>query len=176
VNPRGKERVIDGEVVDARLEATRLLEAARLDAAALHTSAEAAGFEAGRQAGLASVTEAAVAGVAGAARRLANAEADLVHLAVAIAEKIVRRQLTLTPETVADIAADALTWARRRHEVTVRVHPDDVAFVTERLPGVKVTEDDALARGGCVVDTEVGRIDGRLESQLAAIERGLLGS
>lgn len=173
MNPRGKERVIDGEVVDARLEAVRILEAARLEVAALRSAAEADGFERGRQAGLAAVTESEVARAAQAARRITSGEAELVRLAVAIAEKIVRRQLTLTPAAVADIAADCLTWARGRSSVTVRVHPDDVELVTERLPGVTVRADDSIARGGCTLDTEVGRVDGRLESQLAAIARGL---
>jgi flagellar biosynthesis/type III secretory pathway protein FliH len=175
VNPLIKARVIDGELVDARLEAARILEAARLDAAALRTAAEAAGFELGQKIALAAVTESEVARAAQAARRLDDAEAELIELAVAIAEKIVRRQLTLTPATVADIAAECLTSARKRRSVTVRVHPDDLELVGARLPGVAVRGDESVSRGGCLVDTEIGRIDGRLDSQLAAIARGLAG-
>jgi len=175
VSVRGKERVIDGDVYDAGVEAARILEAARLEATELRAAAEVAGFEAGQQAGLAAVSESEIARAAEAARRVTDHKDELVKLAVAIAEKIVRRQLTLTPEAVAEVAADALALARGKRDVTVRVHPEDVDWVARRLPGVIIRGDEAVTRGGCVVDTDVGRVDGRLESQLAAIERGLRG-
>jgi len=37
---------------------------------------------------------------------------------------------------------------------------------------VKLVEDPLIARGGCIIETESGTIDARIEEQLREIERG----
>jgi flagellar biosynthesis/type III secretory pathway protein FliH len=66
----------------------------------------------------------------------------------------------------------------------VRVHPDDVAAVTVRRDALAarapagaaldIVADEAVGRHGCVIETALGRVDARLETQLAALERALL--
>src|SRR6185295_10129656 len=103
-------RILKGEAFDAREEAPRIREDARRE-----------GFEEGRQAGLASVTEMLLR----AQQRVAGSEHELYALAVRIAEKILRAELTLRPEAIVDLVKAAMVDARRRKQVTVRVHPDD---------------------------------------------------
>ena len=102
-----------------------------------------------------------------------------------MAEQIVGRAVTLAPEVMADIAGAALEACRPRGDwVRVRVHPDDAAAVTARrdaLAGRAPRRVDAgasspttaVGRHGCVIETAVGRVDARLETQLAALERAL---
>lgn len=168
------ERVVPGEVFDAQRDAPRIREEARRE-----------GFEVGRQEGLAAVTELLARARAAATRREEEAEPELRRLAVAIAEKILGRELALSSEAVVDVVRTALRAARARREITIRVHPDDVSAVLaarERLArelarpaDLAVIADGEVGRGGCVIDTEVGAIDARLEVQLAAIERALVG-
>lgn len=165
--------VIDGEVFDARQEAKRILDAARAEAERIRDDARREGLEAGRQEGLAAVTEKLLRAAADAERRAAAGEDVLVRLAVRIAEKILRRQLDLAPEAVRDVARAALAAARARADLRLHVHPDDAALVAPL--GVTVVADGTVARGGCVVETDLGRFDARLETQLAAIERALAG-
>jgi flagellar biosynthesis/type III secretory pathway protein FliH len=40
---------------------------------------------------------------------------------------------------------------------------------------VRVVDDPAIGRHGCVVETAVGRLDARLQTQLDALERALRG-
>src|SRR6266571_956785 len=122
--------IIEGEVFDARQEAKRILDAARVEAERIREEARREGLDAGREEGLAAVTETLLRAAADAERRAAADEDVLIRLAVRIAEKILRRQLDLTPEAVRDVARGALAAARAREKLTLHVHPDDAALVT----------------------------------------------
>jgi len=75
---------------------------------------------------------------------------------------------------------------RTQTEVTVRVAPDMVAAVKERIgsitadyPTVKlvnVQPDERLAGAACVVETEAGMVEASIEGQLAAIEKSIRAS
>jgi type III secretion protein L len=189
--PRGTSgAVIPAEVHDAHREAERLKAEARAEAARIVAGAAAAreaarreGQAAGREEGLAEVTGLLVRARATAAAARAEAAADLRTLAVRIAEKVVGRALAAGPELAADYCAAALAAARHQREITLRVHPDDLAAVEAarpqlrallaRAPDLAVRADASVARGGCLVETEAGVIDARLETQLDAIERAL---
>jgi flagellar biosynthesis/type III secretory pathway protein FliH len=112
----------------------------------------------------------------------ADARDDLVRLAVRIAERILGRELQLSPDAVADVAAAALAEAPGARRLLVRAHPDDLPALErarERLAAavpdgeLAFGGDPAIARGGCVIDAGGGEIDARLATQLAALERAL---
>ena len=165
----GGERVVPAEVASARTRAAAIVAGAE----AAREAARREGFEAGRQEGLAQVTELLARARAATSEQTAAAENDLRTLAVRIAEKILARELALAPGAVVDIVRAALAAAANRTPLVVRVHPDDVEIVRAARPELTVHAEPAVARGGCLVDTEVGTIDARLDVQLAAIERAL---
>jgi flagellar biosynthesis/type III secretory pathway protein FliH len=165
----GGERVVPAEVVDARTRAAAIVASAE----AAREAARREGVEAGRQEGLAQVTELLERARAAASAHADAAEGDLRTLAVRIAEKILARELALSPAAVVDVVRAALAAAAHRTPLVVRVHPDDVAAVRAARPELDVHADPSIGRGGCLVDTEVGTIDARLDVQLAAIERAL---
>jgi len=189
--PRGSSgAVIPAEVHDAHREAQRLIAEARAEAARVVADADAAreaarreGRERGREEAFAEVTALLVRARTLAAAARTAAAADLRTLAVRIAEKVLGRALQAAPELAGDLCAAALEAARHQREITLRVHPDDLAAVAAarprlqdllvRAPDLALRADPAVGRGGCVVETEVGVIDARLETQLAAIERAL---
>jgi flagellar biosynthesis/type III secretory pathway protein FliH len=113
---------------------------------------------------------------------LRDAEREVVALAVAVARKILGRELAASPGAVVDLAAAAVAEARGRREVVLRVSPADadairrdeekLAAVLHRAP-LEIREDPAVAPGGAIVDTEAGRIDAGIESQLAAVARAV---
>jgi flagellar biosynthesis/type III secretory pathway protein FliH len=167
---------------DARVEAERILAEAHREADRLRAQAVAEG----RERGLAAVTELLTAARAASVRAQQGAEADLRTLAVRIAERILGREISLSPQAVVDIAAEALSYAGSPKEVLLRVHPDDLEALSRGRPrllercaraqAVQFRADPAVGRGGCIVETELGTVDARLPLQLAAIERALLGS
>ncbi|MBZ5591184.1 MAG: flagellar assembly protein FliH [Acidobacteriia bacterium] len=108
-----------------------------------------------------------------------QAERDVVRLAVAIARRVVRRELTIDPQAVAGLAKAALEQLAAEERIRVRVHPEDEAAVrsslaqTRRADAIEVTGDAALERGSAVFETGRGNLDASAETQLAEIERGL---
>ncbi len=173
---------IDPHPFDPKAEAERILEAARHEAERLRTQAVAEG----RERGLAAVTELLTAARATSARNQKSGQQDLRLLAVRIAERILERELQLSPDTVVDIAAAALSQAGSPHDVLLRIHPDDLKALERGRPRllqrcaqaevVHLRADAAVARGGCIVETELGTVDARLPLQLDAIERALRSS
>ena len=106
-------------------------------------------------------------------------------LAVRIAERILGRELGQNPDAVVDIVSEALSQAGAPREVVVRCHPDDLKALERGRPrliercrshqAVLFRADAIFARGGCIVETELGTVDARLPTQLEAIERALRG-
>lgn len=154
----GGARVLAAPSVDAHREADEI-----------RSRAERAGFEAG----LARTTESACRWQ----DFLGRSQNELRLLAVRIAEKIIGAELTVRPEIVDDICRRALTEAGQRHQVVVRVHPQDLALIDQTLRArATFVPDAAVSRGGCLVKTEAGVVDAQLSTQLRAIERALTES
>ena len=151
------------------------------EAAALFEAARRDGFAEGLAQAAGLVSEAR----AEAQRALDGVAPAAIALARKMAEKIVGRAVELDPDVVADIAAEALGTCRADvGAVRVRVHPDDLPAVearrdrlTSRLPAttIELVGDPAVGRHGCLIDTPRGRIDARLETQLAALEHAARG-
>lgn len=177
--PASGGRVIDGAVYDAKSEAAQIVTEAHAEAEAIRERAR----EEGRAEGRADVAALLVRARKQVERRIAASEQTICELAIKVAERIVRRQLDLAPELVVDIAKAALEDARGRHDFVLRVHPDDVAAVDADKPGllarlsvsakILIRADSTIARGGCVVESDIGTVDARLETQLRAIQRAL---
>ncbi len=134
----------------------------------------------------------AVAALEGAAERVDSLRRDaltaasetVVRLAVAMAEKIIGHSVKIDAAVVVESARRALALAAEREELTVRLHPDDLAVVEEnremcaddvRLSGaVRFEGDRRIRRGGCLVVTETGDVDARVEKQIEVMERALM--
>ncbi len=109
----------------------------------------------------------------------AEAESDLLKLAVAIARRVLHRELTLDPESIEGLIHVALEKLQARELSRVRVHPDQEAALRkclERFPNanrLELVADPSLHSGDVVFETAQGILDASIESQLQEIERGL---
>lgn len=108
-----------------------------------------------------------------------EAEADLVRLALEIARRVIRRELTADPEAITGLARTALERLRLQETVSVRMHPQFQEAVRQFLahaPGaahIEVIGDPTMDRGAIVFETARGRLDASAETQFREIERGL---
>jgi len=108
--------------------------------------------------------------------RLAHIEQQCATLVTAMVEKIIGVQLQQDDRLVVEVVRRALAEATGADQITVRVSPHDEELVraaqAELLAvlgatgGLQVVADDSISRGGCIVDTERGRFDARIETQL----------
>jgi flagellar biosynthesis/type III secretory pathway protein FliH len=101
-----------------------------------------------------------------------NSSENAAQLAIELASAILG-DLARQPSAAAFVAERA--WrASGASAATLRVHPDDVQAVSEALgPACTVVADASLKRGDCIVDTHWGRLDARLETQLAKFSEAL---
>ncbi|MEO8597985.1 MAG: FliH/SctL family protein [Candidatus Solibacter sp.] len=113
------------------------------------------------------------------ARLRAEAEADLVQLSLAIARRILRRELAMDPDALHGLILGALEKLAGQEISRVRVHPSHAAALTECLrqrsggAKVEILADSSRAIGEVVFETQRGNLDASVESQLQEIERGL---
>ncbi len=115
---------------------------------------------------------------------LAQAQSDVLKLAVAIAEIMVRKHLEADPDLPVRLLAEALGRVGRQ-TVTVKAHADVVARLEACRPlwmtqakalRVELVADPSLGPHDLRVEAEWGELDGRLESRwvrvLEALARG----
>jgi flagellar assembly protein FliH len=108
-----------------------------------------------------------------------QAESDLLSLALAIARRVIRRELATDPEAIAGVAKAALEKINARELTRVMLHPSHEHSVRSCLQklnvigNVEIISDAAMQPGDVVFETERGKLDASVETQLQEIERGL---
>ncbi|HEX4148315.1 MAG TPA: FliH/SctL family protein [Pirellulales bacterium] len=114
---------------------------------------------------------------------LAHWEQRAVHLAAAIAGRIVQRQVAADPGITVELVRAGLELARGTSEVRIVLHPEDVASLGDqverlvaefsRLGTPVIVGDERIARGGCRIETRHGAVDQQFAAQLDRIEAEL---
>ena len=106
-----------------------------------------------------------------------QAETDLVKLTIAIARRVLRRELSVDPDALQGIIAAALDRLQVRDISKVRLHPSQEGPVRRHLENAGVTAieivaDSSLAAGDLLFEASRGTFDASIDSQLREIERG----
>jgi flagellar assembly protein FliH len=128
---------------------------------------------------------AAAAAVEGHRQQLvAEAQADVIRLALAIASRITRWHGTHDPAVLQAICSDAIRLAVGKTDVRVAVHPSQRQTLEAIVPQLKlqfptmqhvqILDDPSLVPGGCRVGTAAGDIDADLQTQIDRIAAALL--
>jgi flagellar assembly protein FliH len=114
------------------------------------------------------------------ARLRTEAEVDVVRLSLAIARKILHREVRIDPGVALGLVKAAMETVGSREIQVIRTTPALAAALRNGLAatgvpeGVTVVEDASLESGGLVVQTSRGEVDASLEAQFEEISRGLL--
>ncbi|HVO19332.1 MAG TPA: FliH/SctL family protein [Anaeromyxobacter sp.] len=126
-----------------------------------------------------------VAGAVEALRREASrlaeaASADALELGFLVARRILEAELKTSPDALAALVRATLGRAGDARKVTVRLHPQDAEALAPALSTdglgvvaavVEVVPEPSLSPGDCVVDTDYGKLDGRLQTRLDELWR-----
>jgi flagellar assembly protein FliH len=186
---------------DARHQAEAILAEARARAERLRPEAHRAGLEAGRAEGLKSGLElgrtqafeqaradfavqhaSLAAALAEALARfeaqrrslLSQMERDVVALAGAIADRVIKRAVDVDPACVADNVREALQLIASRNRLEIRLHPQDLEqarrfaedlWPAQQFQAVGFVPDETVGRGGVLLRTAGGQVDATIETQ-----------
>jgi flagellar assembly protein FliH len=108
-----------------------------------------------------------------------EAERDVVGLSLAIARRVLRREVQVDREAVLGLVKAAFENTTLREVTEVRVHVDHVMKIREHLKSIgapeaiEVRADAGLEPGGVVVETKRGSLDASMETQLEEIGNGM---
>ena len=108
-----------------------------------------------------------------------EAEEDTVKLAVAIARRVLYRELATDPEAILGLVKAAFSRLNARESHRLRVSPADAAAIQEsrarrELPeNLEIHPDGSLPQGSAIFETSRGDLDASAGTQLGEIERGL---
>ncbi|MDR0636783.1 MAG: flagellar assembly protein FliH [Treponema sp.] len=115
---------------------------------------------------------------------LAEAEHQLIDLALLISRKVVKILSENQKDVLVANVSEALKKVKAKGEVIIRVNMADIKLTTEHtrdfiqlLEGantIQVQEDTSVDAGGCIIETDFGEIDARISSQMAELEAKIL--
>ena len=153
----------------------------------------AEGLETGREEGLKTGEESAAVQIEEMTRRYADSlaqlaafkdtlraqvENEVVRLALAVAKKIVHREISIDSTIIHTLVRVALERVSEKSAVVVRLSPHDYEYMTSAHADMSKTEgreirfesDNSLAQGDCMIQTETGDIDARIEEEFSEVE------
>ena len=113
-----------------------------------------------------------------------ESETQLINLVLQIAKKVVKVISENQKNVVINNCVQAIRKLKSRGNVVIRVNLEDVKLTTEHIDdfmgmveavkAITVMEDTSVDRGGCIIETDFGRLDARIASQLKEIEAKIL--
>jgi flagellar assembly protein FliH len=118
------------------------------------------------------------------AQLIAEAEPDVVGVAVEVARKIIHSEVQARPEIMHGLVSEALKRVTAQDGIRVRIHPDTIRLLGDTLRqvavsyanrGLEIVPDASIERIGLVVETRRGTVDGRLETQLERVSSAFSG-
>jgi len=181
-------------VKEAKDEAATILQAAEAEAAEIKTEAKESGYQAGYEAG----QEEAAAQVMEQFRKkltgfdqltdqfsakldqeIENLTPQVIDLAVQIAKRVINTKLELDGEYINHIVADILKDVFDYDKIRVRVSDELIGIVNnfekaEFNQELEFIADKSLGLADCVIETNFGGKDGRLDNKLQLIKEELL--
>lgn len=166
-NPAEQQRELEARIASAYKQGFSAAEAAAAQNAAQRVEPAISAFNAMLQ------------DLAGARRKFrAEAEQDTVKLAIAIARRVLYRELATDPEAILGLVMAAFQKLNARETHKLRLSPKDAALAgqyrarLELPPGVEIAADSSLSAGSVIFETTRGELDASVDTQLQEIDRG----
>ncbi|HWR43169.1 FliH/SctL family protein [Sporomusa sp.] len=178
-------------LADAKVQAQELAHEAQEDG---HTQGYQEGFTQGHQAVLSEMQQTMQltlekadhiikAAEKEAYQLIIDAERQVVEIALAVASKVLAREIEENPTTILPIVKEALGKVRDQDHIVIRVNPEDYEMVlmakrdlqlmVGREHAVNVCADHIVPSGGCVIDTALGTVDARLDTKLEMVYKAI---
>jgi len=127
----------------------------------------------------------AIVAVSGLRERIIReCEDDLLRLAMMVAKQIIRQEISQDRKILARFVCEATSGITDQNDIIICFNPDDYRSVSANrqhyLAGIgekmqiTIKPDDSVSVGGCVVESQTGLVDARVETQVAEIFKRLM--
>lgn len=114
----------------------------------------------------------------GAKAQIEKLESELSAIALDIAKEVIIKEISAESSKIAaSIAKELLKSLSGNLNVIIKVHPADFEFLNNLARGkehITIKSDDAIARGGVVIISENGNIDGNIMSRYKLLKQSVL--
>ncbi|HOO57545.1 MAG TPA: FliH/SctL family protein, partial [bacterium] len=117
---------------------------------------------------------------------LEDSQKDILKMAIAVAEKVLHKEIMTDPETVLGVVKDALRRVSFKKHFIIHVNPldleilksasDQIISVLDNHESVKFKASAQVEPGGCVVQTESGTVDAQVDRQFNEVKETVLKS
>ena len=123
--------------------------------------------------------------LAEAARREAWAaiEPQAIDLIFALCKQVIKQEIEVSREAAIEIIRNAVRRVSEHGTLRVRVRPEDLEnarshrgelmALLDSNAQIEIVGDRRIGAGGCIVETEAGSIDARIETQIANVAEAL---
>ncbi len=104
----------------------------------------------------------------------------LLEFSIAIAEKIVRREIE-NKSPILEVLKDSIKKIQGANDLSIKLNPEDYRLIEEAKDAInmelfskiKFEESENIENGGCLIQTEIGNIDARISTQLSELKKEL---
>lgn len=127
--------------------------------------------------------QAAIAHLREYAGRLAEqARSDAMEIGFQVARKILEAEVTTSPAPLFGLVRSAVQRLGESRKVVIHLSPGDLSRLDAEggakalglaVAQIELLPDSTLTAGDCVVESDLGRVDGRLSTRLAELHRAL---
>ena len=108
----------------------------------------------------------------------AQIEREVVKLSVEISKKIVHREIQVDRDIIQTLVHVALSHVAEKSAITIHLSPVDYSYLLEHRAELAQAEgrdisllaDKSIEQGGCLIETECGDIDARIEEKFREVE------
>ena len=110
-------------------------------------------------------------------------ESEMVALSLAIARQVVKTEVQQNPDVIRQVIANAIRRVTDKENLRIRVSiadslavkemREDLLEVIDGLRHLEIIDDRRITDGGCVIETNAGTIDAKMETQLGEVARAL---
>ena len=108
-------------------------------------------------------------------------EPEIVSFVFEIARKVIKMEVTINRDVAIEVVKNALRRVADTSSLRIRVHSDDLSTVranrdelytlVDNIRQVEIVEDRRVGPGGCIVETDAGTIDARIETQVEEVRK-----
>jgi flagellar assembly protein FliH len=117
---------------------------------------------------------------------LTDSQKDIAQMAIAVAEKVLHKEVMTDPNTVISVVRNALSKISFKKQFVVHVNPLDLEVLNSvsdqiretlgNYESLKFKASPQVEPGGCVVQTESGMVDAQISRQFGEVKEAVMNA